>query len=100
LAVAKSDGYLKNAVLRFVEQEFREDLKKMLGISFADIVLHWDEGTSERPILEVLARELRGEMPVIVVREEKLNRSITPKGLEAKAELDEERLWEGLSQRC
>jgi len=28
LAVAKDDEYLKNALLRFVVQEFREDLKK------------------------------------------------------------------------
>jgi len=39
LAVAKDDEYLKNAILRFVVQEFREDLKKMLGINFAGITL-------------------------------------------------------------
>jgi intergrase/recombinase len=44
LAVAKDDEYLKNALLRFVVSEFREDLKKMLGISFAGITLRWDEG--------------------------------------------------------
>ena len=43
LAVAKDDEYLKNVILRFVVQEFREDLKKMLGISFAGIVLHWTD---------------------------------------------------------
>jgi len=43
LATAKSDEYLKNALLRFVVHEFREDLKKMLGVSFAGIVLKWDE---------------------------------------------------------
>ena len=31
-------------MLRFVAREFREDLKKMLGISFAGITLRWDEG--------------------------------------------------------
>jgi len=31
LTIAKHDEYLKNAILRFVVQEFREDLKKMLG---------------------------------------------------------------------
>jgi len=41
LALARRDEYLKNAVLRFVVQEFREDLKKMLGISFAGIRLEW-----------------------------------------------------------
>ncbi len=43
LAFAKDDEYLKNALLRFVVQEFREDLKKMLGIIFAGIVLRWTE---------------------------------------------------------
>jgi len=41
--VAKDDEYLKNALLRFVIQEFREDLKKMLGISFAGITLRRDK---------------------------------------------------------
>lgn len=39
LAIAKDDEYLKNAILRFVVQNFREDLRKMLGISFAGIRL-------------------------------------------------------------
>ena len=43
LAIAKDDEYLKNAILRFVVQEFREDLKRMLGISFAGIVLKWSD---------------------------------------------------------
>jgi len=43
LAVTKDDEYLKNAVLRFVVQEFRDDLRKMLGISFAGIRLTWTE---------------------------------------------------------
>ncbi|MEM1664534.1 MAG: integrase, partial [Zestosphaera sp.] len=37
LSIARSDEYLKNAVLRFVVQEFREDIRKMLGISFTGI---------------------------------------------------------------
>ena len=41
LAVAKDDEYLKNAILKFLVQEFREDLKKMLGISFAGVKLVW-----------------------------------------------------------
>ncbi|MEM3954831.1 MAG: integrase [Sulfolobales archaeon] len=43
LSIARSDEYLKNAVLRFVVQEFREDVRKMLGISFAGIKLEWSE---------------------------------------------------------
>ena len=47
LAVAKHDEYLKNAILRFVVQEFREDLKKMLGVSFARIRLEWTQDFEE-----------------------------------------------------
>ena len=44
LAIAKDDEYLRSALLRFAVQEFREDLMKMLGISFVSITLRWDEG--------------------------------------------------------
>jgi len=43
LAVARNDEYLKNAILRFVVQEFRDDLRRMLGISFVGIVLRWSD---------------------------------------------------------
>jgi len=43
LSIARSDEYLKNAVLKFVVQEFREDIRKMLGISFTGIKLEWSE---------------------------------------------------------
>jgi len=43
LAIARDDEYLKNAILRFVVQNFREDLRKILGISFAGIKLVWSE---------------------------------------------------------
>ncbi|ADM28749.1 integrase protein [Ignisphaera aggregans DSM 17230] len=43
LAIAAKDEYLKNAILRFVVENFREDLKKMLGISFTGIKLEWCE---------------------------------------------------------
>ena len=39
LAIASKDEYLKNAILKFVVQEFKDDLRKMLGISFAGIKL-------------------------------------------------------------
>jgi len=44
LALASSDEYLKNALIQFVVTRFKEDVKKALGVSFAGIVLHWDEG--------------------------------------------------------
>lgn len=43
LALAKNDEYLKQAILRFVVQEFREDLRKMLGLSLAGIRLEWSD---------------------------------------------------------
>jgi len=43
LAIASKDEYLKNAILRFVVENFREDLRKMLGISFTGIKLEWSE---------------------------------------------------------
>jgi len=43
LAIAARDEYLKNAILRFVVENFREDLRKMLGISFAGIRFEWSE---------------------------------------------------------
>jgi len=43
LAIAKEDEYLKNAILRFAVENFREDLRKMLGISFAGIKFEWSE---------------------------------------------------------
>jgi len=47
LAIARDDEYLKNAILRFVVQEFREDLKRMLGVSLAHIVFKWEPGFEE-----------------------------------------------------
>jgi len=44
LALASSDEYLKNALIQFVVSRFKEDVKRALGISFAGIKLHWDEG--------------------------------------------------------
>ncbi|MEM1920481.1 MAG: integrase, partial [Ignisphaera sp.] len=43
VSIARSDEYIKNALLRFVVQEFKEDIRKMLGVSFAGIKLEWSE---------------------------------------------------------
>ena len=43
LALAKNDEYLRQALLRFVVQEFREDLKNMLGLSLAGVRLECSE---------------------------------------------------------
>jgi len=43
LAVASRDEYLKNAILQFVVQEFRDDLRRMLGISLVGVKLEWSD---------------------------------------------------------
>ena len=83
LAVAKDDEYLKNAILRFVVQEFREDLKKMLGISFAGITLKWDEGFEQFLMERKKRRKVRDPETL------KYYRSLFMKYLEGK-ELSEE----------
>ncbi len=47
LALAHKDEYLKQAILRFVIENFREDLRKMLGVSYAHIKFLWDKGFEE-----------------------------------------------------
>jgi len=44
VALAMNDEYLKNAIIQLVVSRFKEDVRKALGISFAGIKLHWDEG--------------------------------------------------------
>jgi len=43
LAMAKGDEYLKNAILSFVVKEFRDDLRRMLGVSLAGVKLEWSD---------------------------------------------------------
>jgi hypothetical protein len=47
IALAHRDEYLKQALLRFVVENFREDLRKMLGASYAHIKFTWDKGFEE-----------------------------------------------------
>jgi len=44
ISLAMNDEYLKNAIIQLVVTRFKEDVRKALGISFAGIKLHWDEG--------------------------------------------------------
>jgi len=44
LAVASRDEFAKRLILEFSVHNFREELRKMLGISAAGVKLHWDEG--------------------------------------------------------
>ncbi|MEM4831882.1 MAG: hypothetical protein QW740_05585 [Sulfolobales archaeon] len=43
VSMVGSNKYLKNAIQRFVVQEFKEDTRKMLEISFTGIKLEWSE---------------------------------------------------------
>lgn len=43
LALATRNEYLKYEILHFVVREFREDLKKVLGINLAGIRLEWSK---------------------------------------------------------
>jgi len=43
LALAARDEYLKNAILSFVVREFREELRKMLGLSLVGVKLEWSD---------------------------------------------------------
>jgi len=43
IALASRDEYLKNLMLEFVVREYREDLRKMLGISLSGVRLEWSD---------------------------------------------------------
>ncbi|MHC1628064.1 MAG: integrase [Candidatus Nezhaarchaeales archaeon] len=78
LAIAKDDEYLKNAI-----QNFREDLRKMLGISFTGTLLRWDEGFEHFLVERKKRRKVRDPETL------KYYKSLFMKHLEGK-ELSEE----------
>jgi intergrase/recombinase len=47
VALASRDEYLKQALLKFTVENFREDLRKMLGLSLAHVVFKWEPGFEE-----------------------------------------------------
>jgi intergrase/recombinase len=47
VALASRDEYLKQAILRFAVENFREDLKKMLGLVPSNVELTWEPGFEE-----------------------------------------------------
>jgi hypothetical protein len=47
IALASGDKYLKQAILRFAVEHFKEDLRKMLGLVPTTIKLTWDQGFEE-----------------------------------------------------
>ena len=44
-AIATRDEYLKQAILRFAVENFREDLRRMLGLAY--VVFRWEPGFEE-----------------------------------------------------
>jgi hypothetical protein len=47
VALASRDEYLKQALLKFTVKNFREDLRKMLGLSLAHVIFKWEPGFEE-----------------------------------------------------
>jgi intergrase/recombinase len=47
IALATRDEYLKQALLKFTVENFREDLRKMLGLSLTHVVFKWETGFEE-----------------------------------------------------
>jgi len=47
LSLASSDQYLKSLIIRFVVENFREDVKKALGIYLSNIVFRWSDDFAE-----------------------------------------------------
>jgi len=47
VALASKDEYLKQAILRFTVENFREDLRKMLGLSLSQVMFTWSQGFEE-----------------------------------------------------
>ena len=47
VALASRDEYLKQALLKFTVENFREDLRKMLGLSLAHVLFKWEPGFEE-----------------------------------------------------
>lgn len=43
LALASRDEYLRNALLTYVVKEYKEELRKMLGISLSNVKMEWDK---------------------------------------------------------
>jgi len=47
VALASKDEYLRQAILKFTVENFREDLRKMLGLSLSQVVFTWSQGFEE-----------------------------------------------------
>jgi intergrase/recombinase len=61
VALAMNDEYLKNAIIQLVVSRFKEDVRKALGISFAGVKLHWDEGFEQFLVERKKRRKVRSQ---------------------------------------
>jgi len=87
LAVASRDEYARRLILEFAVRNFREELRRMLGISAAGVRLHWDEG------FEAFLREGKRRRKVRTDKMIRYYRSLFARRLEGReltAELVEE----------
>jgi len=87
LAVASRDEYARRLILEFAVRNFREELRRMLGISAAGVRLHWDEG------FEAFLREGKRRRKVRTDKTIRYYRSLFARRLEGReltAELVEE----------
>jgi hypothetical protein len=86
IALASGDEYLKQAILRFTVEHFKEDLRKMLGLVPTTIKLTWDQGFEE------FLRERKKRMKIKSEGTMKYYRNLFKKHLEGKvlSQVDEE----------
>jgi hypothetical protein len=78
IALATRDEYLKQALLKFTIENFREDLKRMLGLSLAHVVFKWEPGFEE------FLRERKKRKKVVNPETIAYYRSLFKKHLEGK----------------
>jgi intergrase/recombinase len=78
VALASRDEYLKQAILRFAVEHFKEDLRRMLGLVPTTIKLTWDQGFEE------FLRERKKRMKIKSEGTMKYYRNLFKKHLEGK----------------
>jgi intergrase/recombinase len=79
IALATRDEYLKQALLKFTVENFREDFRKMLGTSLAHVVFKWEPGFEE------FLRERKKRKKVASLGTLSYYRNLFKKHLEGKA---------------
>jgi len=97
VALATHDEYLKQAILRFCVENFREDLKKMLGVLPSTVKLTWEKSFEEFLTMRKKRRKVLDPETIAYYR------NLFKKHLEGKAfevtREDVERALEGLKPK-